>query len=185
MSREVERFEQEHLAVMPSAREDGAIEIQTEGTILVISGDLDHFIERVREAAEMAERERDERACARCGDEVLVLNSRDECAGCEEDREREAVMAGELWPSLTPQRKAAIVHAGRIGHVWRYVPGSRFTGLWEPGKFHYKVIDWLAENGVLTFQEGWTRNGISYGGGYALTSLGEALYAKLRERSRD
>lgn len=30
-----------------------------------------------------------ERECSRCGDDVDILNSRDECLGCEEERARE------------------------------------------------------------------------------------------------
>jgi hypothetical protein len=122
----------------------------------------------------------DERSCSRCGDAVQILNSQDECMGCEEERDQQeqarlAIEADRLMPTLTPQRKAAIIRAAHHHHIWSYTPNSRYSGPWEPGKFHSRVIDWLKEKGIVVFEEGSMNSRISYGGGYALTAVGKVL----------
>lgn len=76
-----EEFEQEFVAVF---QRDDALVIGTEATEIVLTGDLDAFIDRVRSAASLIDS--DERECSRCGDSVQTLNSQDECMGCEEAR---------------------------------------------------------------------------------------------------
>lgn len=50
-------------------------------------------VRRLRDllTAWLSEDEGDLRECSRCGDEVQILNSRDECSGCEEERANGAV----------------------------------------------------------------------------------------------
>lgn len=123
MSREIEVVDQQFLAITASDRSEGAIEIGTDASVIVIAGDLQAFIRRITDAVTLLETDdaRDERECSRCGDEVLVLNSRDECLACEVAR-----AAGDVcsrcdqdvdWdPALGAYREAGVTICGSCAH---------------------------------------------------------------------
>jgi hypothetical protein len=60
------------------------------------------------------------RECSRCGDDVLILNSQDECMGCEEERAHKVQLdpSPYLWRS-----------GGRTTHGsrWGSRPACRFA----------------------------------------------------------
>lgn len=51
---------------------------------------------------------------------------------------------------LTKAQRDALKDAGKRGHVFSHVPGSRYSGFWEPGKHHHRVVRRLVELGLLT-----------------------------------
>ena len=50
---------------------------------------------------------------------------------------------------LTTAQRDALKDAGKRGYVFSHVPGSRYSGFWEPGKHHYRVVRKLVELGLL------------------------------------
>jgi hypothetical protein len=91
----------------------------------------------------------DKRECSRCGDEVSVLNSRDECMGCEEERSQHAAL--ERQGRETVRKGTALAEAlaelDRDGYVHLAAGGNfRPTGIRSDKRLYSKrTIDALGE----------------------------------------